>query len=135
MSIDDSANFEFPAGSMFWISSRILETISSLDISIGDFEPELGQLDGTLAHALERIPAETEHLGQTNWLNPYRHGPARHRLALPIHGALCFYRCRCSDINGFTGQRVRQCITLPRTFKPTHHRWPGVSARGQRRTD
>jgi len=49
--------FEFPAGSMFWMSSRLLKAIGALDISIADYEPELGQLDGTLAHALERAVA------------------------------------------------------------------------------
>ena len=49
--------FEFPAGSMFWMSSRLLKAIGALDISISDYEPELGQLDGTMAHALERAVA------------------------------------------------------------------------------
>jgi lipopolysaccharide biosynthesis protein len=43
----------FPSGSMFWCRAGALATFSSL--TVGDFEPEDGQIDGTLAHAVERI--------------------------------------------------------------------------------
>ena len=49
-------DFCFPAGSMYWFRiaalSRLLD--ESL-VSIDEFEFEAGQLDGTLAHAIERI--------------------------------------------------------------------------------
>lgn len=45
----------FPAGSMFWIRGRVFKVINHLHLSRTDFEDEANQIDGTLAHALERL--------------------------------------------------------------------------------
>ena len=42
----------FPAGTMFWGRIAAFEALAGQDLS---FEPELGRVDGTLAHAFERI--------------------------------------------------------------------------------
>lgn len=45
---------EFPVGSMFWFKTKALAKLLSLHLDIRHFEPESGQIDGTLAHAIER---------------------------------------------------------------------------------
>lgn len=44
----------FAAGSIYWIKPAALAAMTSLPVSAADFEPEMGQVDGTTAHALER---------------------------------------------------------------------------------
>ncbi|WP_122266992.1 glycoside hydrolase family 99-like domain-containing protein [Pseudomonas syringae] len=46
---------EFPAGTMFFAQTKALLPLLNLAIDEGDFDEELGQTDGTFAHAIERI--------------------------------------------------------------------------------
>jgi lipopolysaccharide biosynthesis protein len=46
---------KFPGGSMFWIKPATLHLLKGMNYNALDFEREEGQLDGTLAHAIERI--------------------------------------------------------------------------------
>jgi hypothetical protein len=45
----------FAAGSIYWVTPALLQQLAALPVNAADFEPEMGQVDGTMAHALERI--------------------------------------------------------------------------------
>jgi O-antigen biosynthesis protein len=52
---DSNDRFSFPAGSMFWAKTSSLRPLFELNLKFSDFDEERGQIDGTLAHSVERL--------------------------------------------------------------------------------
>jgi hypothetical protein len=63
---------EFPSGSMFWGRSAAIRKLLELDLQFSDFSAEAGQIDGTLAHAVERIILMVAEASGYEWLKVVR---------------------------------------------------------------
>jgi hypothetical protein len=48
-------HLKFPAGGIFWAKPAVLSRLASLGLDSSDFEAEAGFVDGTTAHAVERL--------------------------------------------------------------------------------
>jgi lipopolysaccharide biosynthesis protein len=48
-------SLDFPSGSMFWARPDALRPILDLGLTLDEFPEEAGQVDGTVAHAIERL--------------------------------------------------------------------------------
>ncbi|MCF8365322.1 MAG: glycosyltransferase [Bacteroidales bacterium] len=46
---------DFPSGSMFWVRTAALKPLLDIKLQFDDFPEEIGQTDGTPAHAIERL--------------------------------------------------------------------------------
>lgn len=53
--LPDNSQLQFPVGSMFWGRTEAIRPLLDLKLQPGHFPPEAGQLDGTVAHAIERM--------------------------------------------------------------------------------
>lgn len=53
--VPPKGSLRFPAGSIYWIKPDILGRWRAIGLRAGDFEPEQALVDGTTAHAVERL--------------------------------------------------------------------------------
>ncbi|WP_038553577.1 rhamnan synthesis F family protein [Synechococcus sp. KORDI-52] len=53
--ITRDSQFRFPTGTMFWCKPDLLRPILDWNLSWHDFDEEGGQIDGTIAHSIERL--------------------------------------------------------------------------------
>ena len=53
--IHRDSQFSFPTGTMFWCKPELLKPILDWNLNWQDFDEEGGQIDGTIAHSIERL--------------------------------------------------------------------------------
>lgn len=53
--LPEDGALRFPVGSMFWARVAAIRPLLDLALTPDHFPPEAGQMDGTLAHAIERM--------------------------------------------------------------------------------
>lgn len=53
--LPEDGALRFPVGSMFWARVAAIRPLLDLALTPDHFPPEAGQVDGTLAHAIERM--------------------------------------------------------------------------------
>lgn len=71
----------FPAGSIYWIKPLMISMLKALKLNADLFETELGRVDGTLAHAIERVlgflaTAAGQTVVQSSQIGPHAPAPA-----------------------------------------------------------
>jgi lipopolysaccharide biosynthesis protein len=76
----------FPAGSIYWIKPLMIGMLKALKLNADQFEAEQGQVDGTLAHALERVLGFLARAGGQTILQTSEIGPAAPRPRPPAPG-------------------------------------------------
>lgn len=76
----------FASGSMFWVRLEALRPLLDAHLQASEFEPENGQIDGTLAHAIERFT------GMAVTEAGYRVASVEHTLGLPKNPDVSAYR-------------------------------------------
>ncbi|OOC49698.1 rhamnan synthesis F family protein [Brucella intermedia] len=91
--LDSKIILEFPSGSMFWGRSKAIQPILDMNLAFSDFPEEMGQIDGTLAHGIERallfIAEKTGH----SWVRvttraPYKGAPDLENITfIPLLGS------------------------------------------------
>ena len=53
--IKRDSHFRFPTGTMFWCKPELLKPLLDWNLTWQDFDEEGGQIDGTIAHSIERL--------------------------------------------------------------------------------
>ena len=131
--IDKNMVLEFPSGSMFWGRSAAFRPLLDLDIGFDDFPPEGAQVDGTLAHAIERCLLMIAESQGYEWLKVARRDlypmpqtllPVASAQDLPAHRLKVFQPCLGNVDNGLRPQdrgivEIKQLLSYPsRNMRP-----------------
>ena len=61
---DNPEKYPFFGGTMFWGRTSFVDSLLSLEVNESSFEEENGQVDGTIAHAIERVLGRAMHRNQ-----------------------------------------------------------------------
>uniref|UniRef100_UPI0025866053 rhamnosyltransferase WsaF family glycosyltransferase n=1 Tax=uncultured Methylobacterium sp. TaxID=157278 RepID=UPI0025866053 len=77
---------EFPSSSFFWMRSEAIRPILDLGLAWSDFPEEAGQVDGTLAHAIERSLLYVTEAAGFRWAKVGRPWKVPFEMLVPVQG-------------------------------------------------
>ena len=78
---------EFPSSSFFWGRSAAMRPLLDLGLAWSDFPEESGQVDGTLAHAIERSLCYVAEAAGFSWAKVASPDRVEADVLVPVHGA------------------------------------------------
>ncbi|MBP2499944.1 MULTISPECIES: rhamnosyltransferase WsaF family glycosyltransferase [Methylobacterium] len=78
---------DFPSSSFFWAKTAAVRPLLDLGLDWSSFPPEAGQVDGTLAHAIERSLLFVAESAGFRWVKVSTAGHSRDEALLPVFGA------------------------------------------------
>ncbi|MGJ0508994.1 MAG: rhamnosyltransferase WsaF family glycosyltransferase [Methylocystis sp.] len=103
VAIDKNLVLEFPSGSMFWGRSAAFRPLLALGLDFADFPEESGAVDGTLAHAVERVLLMVAESAGYEWLKVARRDLyPMPQSVLPVH--------RPEDVGAHRLKVFRPCL-------------------------
>ncbi len=134
--IDKNMVLEFPSGSMFWGRCAAFRPLLDLDIGFDDFPEEGGHVDGTLAHAIERVMLMIVESKGYEWRKVARRDlyPMSNTLLavngpedLPLHRLKVFQPCLGNVDNGLRPQDRGLVETKPLLSYPSRNDRPRLN--------
>lgn len=113
-----STRLDFPSGSMFWARTAALKPLLDQNLDTNDFGPEDGQVDGTLAHAIERTLFYLCELSGYRWAkySVGETGAGREPPVIPVTLSLLFNEVEL----GSTQQRHPESSRIPFSIDSRH---------------
>jgi O-antigen biosynthesis protein len=134
--IDKNLVLEFPSGSMFFGRSAAFRPLLDLDLDFDDFPEEGGHVDGTLAHAIERVLLMVAESRGFEWLKVARRDlyPMPQTLLamrgpddLPAHRLKVFRPCLGNVDDGLRPREKGIAETRPLLSYPSRNRRPRLN--------
>ncbi|MEE9485048.1 rhamnan synthesis F family protein [Methylobacterium ajmalii] len=77
---------EFPSSSFFWMRTAAIRSLLDLGLTWSDFPEEAGQVDGTLAHAIERSLLYLTESAGLRWAKVGRPWKVPFEMLVPVQG-------------------------------------------------
>lgn len=136
VAIDKNTVLEFPSGSMFWARSDAIRPLLDMALDFSDFPEESGQVDGTLAHAIERSILTIVESKGYEWLKVVRRDlypiartvlPVRNLSEVASHRLKVFQPCS-AKVDASVHPSARGIVTTcPLLSYPSRNRRPRLN--------
>lgn len=134
VAIDKNLVLEFPSGSMFFGRTAAIRPLLDVGLTFDDFPEEAGQIDGTLAHAVERSMLMIAESAGFEWLKVARKDTYRfpdtvlevkHKEDIAKHRLRVFIPCLARSHQSLIAQSLPQMSGIP--SYPSRNKRPRIN--------